>query len=157
MLLMSGLLACGALLIAPTPQLNPQAGDEPPTVVVEAHFVDEPEPAIAFEVRSPTRQAVFESDLPWGNFYSVRLAFRSAAGKRVCPLLRQPIDDPSDTRITMQPDEARRGMVPLLPYCPALAELRARGPLTVVWIYTPVGRSVKGKPTRGGVIVPSAE
>jgi hypothetical protein len=91
----------------------------------------------------------------WGNFYSVRLTFRSAAGKAVCPLLRQPIDDPSDTTVQFAADQVMSGRVELLPRCPSLPRLLGQGPVEVDWVYTPGGRKVEGEALHGRIVVPS--
>jgi len=52
-------------------------------LTVETRYLAEPEPSILFEVRSDQPCTMYQADLPWGNFYSVRLSVRDASG-RVC-------------------------------------------------------------------------
>jgi len=132
-------------------------GDQPlaPQMIVDARYVSDPEPALLFDVRARAAHAVFEADLPWGNFYSVRLTFRNAAGKELCPLLAHPIDDPSDEVVNLTLGQVLGGRVALLPRCPALLALGAHGPVTVEWAYTPVVHKLEGEPIHGRVTMPS--
>jgi len=143
------LIACASFL----------TGDSPvaPRVSVAVRYVPEPEPALLFELRAEGSHAVFESDLPWGNFYSVRLMFRDASGKQVCPLLKQPIDDPSDDKVTLSAGQVLSGRVPLLPYCRSLPNLRAEGPISVEWTYTPVVHKPNADAVHGRVTVPGTK
>jgi hypothetical protein len=140
------LIACSGLL----------AGEQAvaPQVSVAGRYVGDPEPAVVFEVRTQQAHTVFKSDLPWGNFYSVRLTFRNAAGKQVCPLVRQPIDDPSDEQVELSPSQVMTGRVTLVQYCRSLPQLAAGGAVTVEWVYTPVVRKGQGEPVHGRITVP---
>ena len=126
-----------------------------PQITVDARYASDPEPALLFELRAKAAHAVFEADLPWGNFYSVRLTFRNAAGKQVCPLLAQPIDDPSDEQVSITLGQVLSGRVALLPRCPSLLASGAQGPVTVEWAYTPVVHKLEGEPIHGRVTMPS--
>lgn len=141
-------LACSGLLDGEERVVAPELSVE------AAHYVTDPEPAILFELRARCDHTVYESDLPWGNFYSVRLTFRNAAGEQVCPLVGQPIDDPSDNKVQLNAGQVVSGRVVLAPYCRSLRELKARGPVTVEWVYTPAVHKTEGDPVRGRITVP---
>jgi hypothetical protein len=123
-------------------------------ITLVGEYVSDPNPAILFEVRSLHASTMYEADLPWGNFYSVRLTFRDPSGKEVCPLLRQPIDDPGDTQISLKSGQKLSGRVDLTARCSELRAFAAASLLVVEWAYTPVTRSASGKPARGHVTVP---
>jgi hypothetical protein len=142
------LIACARLLAADSPIA--------PHVSVAASYVADPEPALLFEVRAEQSHTVFEADLPWGNFYSVRLTFRNSSGKQVCPLLKLPIDDPSDDEVTITTGQVLTGRVPLLDHCQSLPTLRSRGPIVVEWTYTPVVHKPKANQPHGSVMVPAS-
>ncbi len=130
--------------------------DAPPgcsSLTIEARYLAVPEPSMLFEVRSAQRCTMYEADLPWGNFYSVQLSVRGAAGK-VCSRLTAPIDDPADTAVSLKQGEPISGRVPLTPHCPALAALLAKGPVTVNWQYTGVIHRVDAKGPKGRIVVP---
>jgi hypothetical protein len=149
------LVVIGAMLLLPLASGMPaNARPVAPQVSVEARYVADPEPAIAFQVRAQEAHAIYKADLPWGNFYSVRLTFRDAASKQVCPLVAQPIDDPSDDEVVLSAGQVVTGQVALLQYCPSLLQLVARGPVTVDWVYTPVVRKGQGEPIHGRITVP---
>jgi hypothetical protein len=145
---MALLIACVSILAADSPIA--------PNVSVAASYVAEPEPALLFEVRAEQNHTVFESDLPWGNFYSVRLRFRDASGKDVCPLLKQPIDDPSDDQVTLTAGQVLSGRVSLVDRCQSLATLRSQGPIVVEWTYTPVVHKPKANKLHGSVMLPES-
>jgi hypothetical protein len=137
-------VALGGGVPVPTPDCSKLA--------IEARYVATPEPGILFHVRSDQSCTMYEADLPWGNFYSVRLAVRDASGK-VCSRRTAPIDDPSDTVISLKPGEARSGSVPLTPHCPTLLALVSKGPVTVDWEYRAVIRRTDAERPKGRIVV----
>jgi hypothetical protein len=141
------------LLFMVTSETLPEERPATPNVSIEARYVAAPEPVILFQLRPVEDHTIYEDDLPWGNFYSVRLTFRDGAGKPVCPLLLQPIDDPSSIHVALRQDQTISGRVKLLEYCRSLPRLLAQGDVTVEWAYTPVMLRGSGEPLHGQVRV----
>jgi hypothetical protein len=117
------------LLLMIASQARPEERPVAPNVSIEARYVADPEPAILFQLRAREDHVVYESDLPWGNFYSVRLTFRDRAGKSVCPLLAQPIDDPSSIHVLLRDQWDKRAREATR-YCRSLSALAQASPST---------------------------
>ena len=142
---------CGAISASGADHASPK----PPPLSVAAEFVDAPEPVIQFRLRTSEPYTMYEADLPWGNFYSVRLSFSDSRGKTVCERLTAPVDDPSDTEVRLVPGETASGVVLLAAHCPALSQVRSRGRVSVDWNYTGVVRRLGGKHFKGRLVVPA--
>lgn len=87
--------------------------------------------------RCPTKIALKEAYLPWGNRYSMTLvAFRPGKHNSVVDGVF-PVDDPDFRVVSLSPGQAIKGAINLGDYVKNLEQELSTGPLVIMWSYQP--------------------